>query len=71
MQYYLSAHEALLRCRSMRDPSDSITKANKYINQFREEYPLTERTAAEIKPVKSKIKNAVGDIRSATKDELE
>ena len=55
----------------MRDPSEGITKANKYIHQFREEYPLPERTAAEIKPVKSKIKNAVGDIRGATKDELE
>jgi len=70
-QYYLSVHEALLRCRSMRDPSESITKANKYILQFRDEYSQSERTAAEIKPVKSRIKNSVGDIRSATKDELE
>jgi len=55
----------------MRDPSDSITKANKYIAQFRDEYSQPERTAAEIKPVKSRIKNSVGDIRNATKDELE
>lgn len=55
----------------MRDPSESIAKANKYIHQFRDECSQSERTAAEIKPVKSKIKNSVGDIRSAAKDELE
>ncbi|PVF97192.1 hypothetical protein CPB86DRAFT_735426 [Serendipita vermifera] len=65
------AHTTLSELNNLPDASDSVTRANKSMQQFQTDYFLPDQTAAGIKPLRGKLKGALGEIQQASEMEID
>lgn len=49
---------------------ETLVQANKYMEQFEKEYHLPNQTAGDIRPLRSKIKIAMNEIKESSEKEI-
>lgn len=65
------AYDSLAKLGEHSDMAETVIQANKYMDQFKKEYSAPNQTASEIKPIRSKIKTAMSEIKESSGKEIE